>query len=114
MRQGREGHLDSGPQAKTDCFFSAWRIKGLPLCLASLIGANPWAQPEPVATTSPTTAPSVSGSAVSALAGRTIEGVRVLGNQTVSTAIILNLVRTREGGKLDPSTVEEDYQRIYG
>lgn len=48
------------------------------------------------------------------LAGRTVEDVRVLGNTTVSTATILNLVRTRQGDKLDPQTVEEDYQRIYG
>ncbi len=48
------------------------------------------------------------------MAGKTIEGVRVLGNQTVPTAVILNLVRTREGAKFDPQTVEEDYQRIYG
>ena len=48
-----------------------------------------------------------------ALRGRTVERVRVLGNTTVPTASILNLIRTREGEPYDPETVEEDYQRIY-
>jgi outer membrane protein assembly complex protein YaeT len=77
------------------------------LILTLLFHTQAFAQPQP------TTAP-VKSSAVSPLAGRTVEGVRVLGNQTVSTAIILNLIRTREGAKFDPATVEEDYQRIYG
>jgi outer membrane protein assembly factor BamA len=47
------------------------------------------------------------------LRGRTVERVRVVGNTTVPTASILNLIRTREGEKYDPETVEEDYQRIY-
>ena len=47
------------------------------------------------------------------LRGRTVERVRVLGNTTVPTASILNLIRTREGEPYDPETVEEDYQRIY-
>jgi len=47
------------------------------------------------------------------LRGRTVEDVRVLGNTQVSTAIILNVVRTHVGDKFDPATVEEDYQRIY-
>jgi outer membrane protein insertion porin family len=98
-----------------DCFFSSRRTNGLLLVIALLIPTTLLAQTEPsTPTTAPTTAPTIPSSAVSALAGRTIEGVRVLGNQTVSTAIILNLVRTREGAKLDPVTVEEDYQRIYG
>lgn len=46
--------------------------------------------------------------------GRTVEAVRVLGNKTVSTAVILNAARTREGDKFDPETVQEDYQRIFG
>ncbi|HMB94926.1 MAG TPA: POTRA domain-containing protein, partial [Tepidisphaeraceae bacterium] len=48
------------------------------------------------------------------LAGRTVESVRVLGNTSVSSAVILNLVRTHEGDKYDPQTAEEDYQRIFG
>ncbi|MBC7784760.1 MAG: BamA/TamA family outer membrane protein [Burkholderiales bacterium] len=48
------------------------------------------------------------------LKGRTVEGVRVAGNQQVLTASILNVVRTREGDKFDPQTVQEDYQRIFG
>jgi outer membrane protein insertion porin family len=46
-------------------------------------------------------------------AGRTVESVRVAGNTRVSTSVILQLVRTREGDKFDPQTVVEDYQRIY-
>ncbi len=46
--------------------------------------------------------------------GRTVEEVRVSGNSTqVPTAVILNMVRTREGDKFDTTAVEEDYQRIY-
>lgn len=37
-----------------------------------------------------------------------------MGNTQVSTAIILNVVRTRAGQPFDPGTVQEDYQRIYG
>jgi outer membrane protein insertion porin family len=49
-----------------------------------------------------------------ALKGKIVEGVRIVGNVTVSTSSILNLIRTREGDRFDPATVEEDYQRIYG
>jgi outer membrane protein insertion porin family len=68
----------------------------------------------------PTTAPSfdtggVAGtSAADALKGKRVDEVRVEGNTQVSTAVILNLVRTHEGDKFDPATVAEDYQRIYG
>ncbi|HEY8668131.1 MAG TPA: outer membrane protein assembly factor BamA [Tepidisphaeraceae bacterium] len=48
------------------------------------------------------------------LKGRTVEQVRIVGNAQVQAAAILNLVRTHEGDKFDPATVEEDYQRIYG
>lgn len=48
------------------------------------------------------------------LEGRRVEAIRVSGNEQVSTAVILNVVRTREGEPLDPLTVEEDYQRIFG
>jgi outer membrane protein insertion porin family len=61
--------------------------------------------------------PPVGGSnlaGAAALAGRTVEDVRILGNSQVSTAVILNLVRTHPGDKFDPQTVQEDYQRIYG
>ncbi len=48
------------------------------------------------------------------LKGRTVEEVRVVGNNTVSTNIIRNLIRTRPSDAFDPATVEEDYQRVYG
>jgi len=47
------------------------------------------------------------------LKGRLVEGVRIVGNSQVPTSTILNVVRTREGERFDPATVEEDYQRIY-
>jgi outer membrane protein assembly factor BamA len=52
-------------------------------------------------------------SSTPALRGRTVERVSVVGNTTVPTASILNLIRTRQGEPYDPETVEEDYQRIY-
>lgn len=48
-----------------------------------------------------------------ALKGRTVEAIRIVGNQRTPTAVILNVVRTKEGQPFDPATVEEDYQRIY-
>ncbi len=58
--------------------------------------------------------PANSKSAISPeLAGRTVEAVRIVGNQQVPTAVILNVVRTREGDKFNPAAVEEDYQRIF-
>jgi len=53
-------------------------------------------------------------SAAESLRGRTVEGVRVEGNSQVSAAVIMNLIRTREGDSFDPATVGEDYQRVYG
>jgi outer membrane protein assembly factor BamA len=53
-------------------------------------------------------------SVASDLRGRTVEGVRVVGNTQILTATILNVVRTREGDKFDPQTVQEDYQRVFG
>lgn len=48
------------------------------------------------------------------LKGRTVEQVEIRGNATVSASVIRNLIRTHEGDKFDPATVEEDYQRIFG
>ena len=61
----------------------------------------------------PSPLPAGRSSSTPALRGRTVEGVRVIGNNTVSTASILNLIRTRQGDIYDPETVEEDYQRIH-
>ncbi len=47
------------------------------------------------------------------LIGRSVVDVRVVGNSQVSSQVILNLVRTHQGDKFDPATVQEDYQRIY-
>src|SRR3954464_4454672 len=100
MHRGREGHLDSGLRVIMDCLFSAWRTIGWLLVIALTFPVISNAQ------TQPTTAPALNGSAVSPLAGRTVEGVRVLGNQTVSNAIILNFLLTRERSKLNHSTRE--------
>lgn len=61
----------------------------------------------------PASAPAAA-TAFQQLKGRTVEDVRVIGNNSVSTATIRNLIRTREGEPFDPATVEEDYQRVYG
>jgi len=47
------------------------------------------------------------------LAGRTVEDIRIVGNRLVSSAEILNVVRTTVGAPFDPQTVAEDYQRVY-
>ncbi len=62
----------------------------------------------------PATAPRVANADNASLKGRTVEDVRIIGNNSVSAATIRNLVRTHEGDKFDPDTVEEDYQRVYG
>ena len=61
----------------------------------------------------PATVPTRDITATPELRGRTVEQVRVVGNTTVPTSTILNLIRTRPGTPYDPQTVEEDYQRIY-
>jgi outer membrane protein insertion porin family len=61
-----------------------------------------------------TTAPVHLPPAYSGLKGRTIEDVRILGNQRTATGIIQNVIRTRPGTGFDPATVEEDYHSIYG
>ena len=45
--------------------------------------------------------------------GRTIEEVKIVGNSTVSAAVIRNLIRTRQGDPFDRANVEEDYHRIF-
>lgn len=67
-------------------------------------------------TTAPAPAPQPAARPVSAAAelkGRTVEDIRIVGNTTVSNAVILNVIRTRAGEPFDPATVEEDYQRVY-
>ena len=66
-----------------------------------------------VPTAPPATAPGIVAP-TNEFKGRTIEDVRVIGNNSISTAAIRNLIRTREGDKFDPATVTEDYQRVYG
>jgi len=60
----------------------------------------------------PTTRPLSTFGAID-LRGRVVESIRIVGNRQVSTPVILNVVRTREGDKYDPTTVEDDYQRIF-
>jgi outer membrane protein insertion porin family len=70
--------------------------------------------PPPATEPSPSELASERGlDAAADLAGRTVESVRIEGNTRVPTAVIRELVRTREGEKFDPQTVVEDYQRIF-
>ncbi len=48
------------------------------------------------------------------LAGRPVEQIRILGNETVPDEVIRNQIRTRVGEPFDPITVQEDYQRVFG
>jgi outer membrane protein insertion porin family len=87
----------------------------LPPLIALAPAARSLAQTAPAAAPGAPAAPSRrTPLAYASLAGRTVEDVRVMGNTQVSTAVILNVVRTRPGDKFDPATVEEDYQRVYG
>ncbi len=47
------------------------------------------------------------------LVGRPVRQVRIVGNRQVPSAVILNVVRTREGDRFEPQAVQEDYQRIF-
>jgi outer membrane protein insertion porin family len=85
------------------------------LCVAVLMVLPASSQAQSAAPGSATGVVDVSRDLPAALAfkGRRVEQVAVLGNTQVSTAVILNLVRTKEGDPFDPATVVEDYQRIY-
>ncbi|MCC6423982.1 MAG: BamA/TamA family outer membrane protein [Phycisphaerales bacterium] len=86
---------------------------------AVLAQTSPASQPAaPAASTPAASTPSASSENrlsddLRALSGRTIEAVRIMGNRTVPTPVILNAIRTREGDRFDPQTVQEDYQRVY-
>src|SRR5580700_9288844 len=84
-------------------FFRCWLVLGM--MLVGCVGSLGWAQTRP--------APEEDVSAAGEYAGRIVEDVRISGNTMVSTAAILELVRTHVGDKFDPQTVVGDYQRIY-
>lgn len=100
---------------------ATWRLRAAALCLAGLCLAVVLSSPARGQDNSPNT--SASGTGVVDVSrdlpgalkykGLRVEQVQVLGNTQVSTAVILNLVRTKEGEAFDPATVVEDYQRIY-
>jgi outer membrane protein insertion porin family len=48
------------------------------------------------------------------LNGRTVERIDIRGNVSIPTTLIQNVIRSRVGQPLDPLTVSEDYQAIYG
>ena len=48
------------------------------------------------------------------LAGRPVDAIEIRGNREVSSALIQNVIRTRIGQPLDPATVQNDFQRIFG
>ena len=74
--------------------------------------SQPVSQPATRPASQPSTRPDASAISA-ALKGRTVEAIRVQGNVQVSTSVILNQVRSREGEPFDPATVEDDYKRIY-
>jgi outer membrane protein insertion porin family len=76
----------------------------------------PATAPPPPASTEPSPAALANERGLDAaadLTGRTVENVRIEGNTHVPTAVLRELIRTREGEKFDPATVVEDYQRIF-
>jgi outer membrane protein assembly factor BamA len=79
----------------------------------TLLGSPLRAQAQPRTGTA-ATSPASGLAASQPLKGRIVEEVRIIGNNAVSTAAIRNLIRTREGDRFDPATVEEDYQRVFG
>ncbi len=83
-------------------------VLALPIVQTAIPALQPTAAAQPA--TRPIGGPTLPGSE---FRGRPVEDVRVIGNTQVSTPVILNVVRTREGDRFDPATVEEDYQRIY-
>jgi len=94
-----EGHVSRHRSAKTVAIISAACLFVFQLDAPSALAQQP---------------PARDVSAAADLRGRTVEGVRVIGNQKVLAASILNVVRTREGDAFDPQTVQEDYQRVFG
>lgn len=105
--------LPNGTGVRNLCLLSrvgGRRLGGVVLVLACLFaGATAVAQTRPASRPGVAVPPE--------LAGRTVEEVRILGrNRPLSVATkseIAHQIRTHEGEKFDPATVEEDYQRIY-
>ena len=89
----------------------AW---GITLCTV-LFAPQPAVAQESDRSATPTGVVDVSRDLAAALKykGRIVEQVSILGNTQVSTAVILNLIRTREGQPFDPAQVVEDYERIF-
>lgn len=63
--------------------------------------------------TLPTTRPAANFALMPELRGKNVDDIRIFGNSQVPTAVISNVIRTREGQPFDPQTVEEDYERIF-
>jgi outer membrane protein assembly complex protein YaeT len=93
---------------------SASRLLAAAIAAAALFSFAPTSQGQ---TTAPTGIERVAGRSevniAAGLAGRKVDKVEVRGNKDVSSNTILNLIRTRAGEPLDPTTVQDDYQRIY-
>lgn len=87
---------------------------------ALAIAAATWGVVAPAdlhAQTAPPAGPSAPGqraALVPELAGRTVVDVRILGNRLVPSSELYNLIRTTVSTPLDPETVTEDAQRLYG
>jgi outer membrane protein insertion porin family len=92
-----------------------WIGAGVLMLGTMMVPARLHAQRLPVTAPSPpATTPSPIRLAIGEeLRGRRVEDVRIVGNQQVATAVIINVIRTRPGEPFDPLTVTEDYQRVY-
>ncbi len=98
----RRAHSNGGRASHRRRRLAAWAA------LAAAAAASA-ARADPPTATPSTVTPAVSPD----LIGRRVDEVRVVGNASVSSQIILNPVRTHVGDKFDPATVEEDYQRVF-
>lgn len=113
----RQEDLGPGPRvtvrSQRQFIALAFAIAGVfaPLARAQTSAPTPDSTGRNVEVLPPTNAPL---NLAAGLAGRTVEKVEVRGNREVATGTVLNLIRTRVGEPLDPETVREDYQRIYG
>jgi outer membrane protein insertion porin family len=106
--------LRTGQRVKSIQLRSATAAVGVCFALLVLVFASAPAfsqdiPPAPAASPAAAPAPSIAPD----LKGRIVEEVRILGNTTVANAVIRNLIRTREGDKFEPATVQEDYQRVF-
>lgn len=94
-----------------------WRIwLAASVALAGIAAPPVYAQPASLPAQPPAAQPPAAQPLAVAvpMTGQTVRDIRIVGNTQVSTAVIMNAVRTKVGEPFDPATVDEDYQRIFG